>query len=260
MTSFLDKILSTTRADLQERKKHRSLAELKDAAAGAEHRDFRAALAAGGVSLIAEIKRASPSKGTIRADVDVAAIAREYEKAGAAAISVLTEERHFMGSLADLRQARNACSLPLLRKDFIIDPYQVWEAAATGADSVLLIVAALTADELRELYREAADAGLECLVEVHDGNEMELARETGATIIGVNNRNLSTFEVSIDTSVRLAAAKPPGTLLVGESGISSAADVALLSQAGVDAILVGETLMTSRDPGATVRELLSGSR
>lgn len=235
------------------------LAALKAEAAGRERRSLSAALANPDISLIAEIKRASPSRGMINERVDVAATARMYEQAGARAISVLTEERHFRGSLDDLRLARAAVELPLIRKDFIIDPYQVWEAAAAGADAILLIVAALDEAELAALHREAADAGLECLVEVHDRQEMEAARELGAAIIGINNRNLSTFEVSLETSEALAAERPPGTLIVGESGIGSADDVARLKAAGVDAILVGERLMRSADPVSAIGELLGGS-
>lgn len=256
MSSFLDRILAGTREDVSRRMSERPLAELKEEAASRERRSLSAALAAPGISLIAEIKRASPSKGTINEDVDVAGTARLYELAGARAISVLTEERYFRGSLDDLRQARQATGLPLLRKDFIIDPYQVWEAAAAGADAILLIVATLSAAELADLYREAGEAGLECLVEVHGRNEMEAAGSLGASIIGVNNRNLSTFEVNLDTTLRMAAERPPGALIVGESGISSPRDVERLKEAGVDGILVGERLMRSADPGGAIRELL----
>jgi indole-3-glycerol phosphate synthase len=205
--------------------------------------------------MIAEVKRASPSKGDIRPNLDVAAVVSAYEQAGARAISILTEERHFKGSLMDLRQARQASGLPLLRKDFIIDPYQVWEAAEAGADAILLIVAALKLKQLKELYDEATAAGLECLFEVHKRDELKTALAAGAALVGINNRDLKTFKVNLETTLNLIEFVPKMVPVVSESGIKSSNDVARLAQAGVAAILVGEVLMLSQDPGEKVREL-----
>ncbi|MHB9111484.1 MAG: indole-3-glycerol phosphate synthase TrpC [Thermoleophilia bacterium] len=284
MAGFLEKILASTREDLEERKRQTPLDELKDSvkggvgqispagksdlapAAGEERsqaigdkHSLAAAVARPGISVIAEVKRASPSKGDIRPDLDVAEIVTAYEQAGAAAISVLTEPRYFKGSLDDLATARKtlASPVPILRKDFVVDPYQIWEAAAAGADAVLLIVAALTADELSSFQKEAAEAGLECLVETHDPDELKDALASGATLIGINNRNLRTFEVSLQTTLDMIGLVPDGVLVVSESGIATSADVARLAEAGVDAVLVGETLMRSADPGAGLRKLLS---
>lgn len=258
MAEFLEKILATTREDLESRKRRHSLEELKQTIdSGRVRRSLATALDTPGISVIAEIKRASPSKGDIRPRLDVARIAAAYEAAGAAAISVLTEERHFRGSLEDLRTARGACNLPLLRKDFIIDPYQVWEAAAAGADAVLLIVAALSRDELDALQREAAAAGLECLVETHSPPELETALAIGARVVGINNRDLKTFNVTLQTTLDMIGLVPEGVLVVSESGIATSDDVARLARAGVGAVLVGETLMRSDDPGAGLRRLLS---
>jgi len=253
---FLEKILLTTREDLERRKKSAPVDELPKPPHTRAAGGFGQAIAAPGISVIAEIKRASPSRGMIRPELDVAAIATAYEKAGAAAVSVLTEERHFRGSLADLQEARGACGLPLLRKDFIIDPYQIREAAAYGADAVLLIVTALTGHELRTLYEEAVSVGLECLVEVHDGEELKRALEMEAPLIGINNRNLRTFKVNLDTTLNLIESVPSDRLVVSESGIRDRADVSLLAAAGVRAVLVGETLMRSPDPGVKLEELL----
>jgi indole-3-glycerol phosphate synthase len=255
VSEFLEKILLTTREDLQHRKRRVPVDELAKPQETRAAGSFARAIAAPGISVIAEIKRASPSKGLIRPRLDVAAIATAYERAGAGAVSVLTEERHFLGSLADLRKARAACSLPLLRKDFIIDPYQIWEAAANGADAVLLIVAALSGDELQKLHDEAKRMGLECLVEVHDEEELKRALEIEAPLIGINNRNLRTFKVSLDTTLNLIESVPSDRLVVSESGIRDRADVSLLAAAGVSAVLVGETLMCSPDPGKKLEEL-----
>lgn len=220
-------------------------------------RDFRAAIASPGISLIAEIKRRSPSAGIISDDVDPADIAREYERGGARALSVLTEPHFFEGSLADLEEARNACSLPVLRKDFVIDPYQITEARAMGADAILLIVAAFDdAKMLGELYRMARDRGMTSLVEIHDGRELEIAMELVPEIIGINQRNLQTFEVDITLAARMRAEIPSNVLVVAESGIGTRDHVVALADAGVNAILVGESLMRSPDRTAAVASLL----
>ncbi len=267
MPEFLSQILETTRQDVDRRRQQRSLQDVMNAAArpagqsggapAGESRSLLEAVREPGISLIAEYKRASPSRGDIRPGLDVQAAVAAYEAAGARALSVLTEERHFKGSLEDLRRARAASSLPLLRKDFIIDRYQIWEAAAAGADAVLLIVAALPAAELAALMAEAGRAGMETLVEVHGRSELETALEAGAPLVGINNRNLKTFEVDLETTLNLIEFVPHGVSVVSESGIRSAADVSRLSAAGVRAVLVGETLMRSPDPAAKVRELIS---
>jgi indole-3-glycerol phosphate synthase len=221
-------------------------------------RDFRAALMAHSPTIIAEIKKASPSKGLLSPNFDAAALAREYESGGAAALSVLTDEQFFQGSLADLCAAREAVSLPALRKDFTLDEYHVIEAAAHGADAILLIVAILDAKRIRALRELAASYGMAALVETHDQAELDIALEAGSDIIGVNNRDLRTFEVKLDTSLRLAGRMPAGVVKVAESGIDSAADVRLLRDAGFHAVLVGEHLMKSSSPASALRALLGG--
>jgi indole-3-glycerol phosphate synthase len=216
---------------------------------------FRDGLSAPGCVVIAEHKRRSPSAGPIRTSSSVGEVVAAYERGGAAAVSVLTEERHFDGSLADLREARVACGLPLLRKDFIDDPSQLAEAAAAGADGVLLIVAALDGAELRALHEEAVERGLDVLVEVHDEAELESALAVGACIVGINNRDLRDFSVDVERTFALLPAIPDGVLVVSESGIWTAADVSRLREAGVDAALVGERLMREDDPAAALRAL-----
>ena len=219
-------------------------------------RGFRVALTASDrVALIAEVKKASPSKGVIREDFDPAAIARSYERGGARCLSVLTDTAFFQGRLEDLAQAREGVSLPALRKDFILDPLQVLESRAWGADCVLLIVAALANAELQELLAAAGNLGMDALVEVHDGRELERAVAAGADTIGVNNRDLRTFEVDLETTHRLAPGVPEGTVLVAESGVYSRADIESLKPCGIDAVLVGEGLMRSADIEAAAREL-----
>jgi indole-3-glycerol phosphate synthase len=220
---------------------------------------FAAALNAPGVSLIAEVKRASPSKGPLRPDLEVKTIVEAYEASGARAISVLTEEDHFQGSLADLWEAAEHTRLPLLRKDFIIDPYQIHEARAYGASAVLLIAALLDDTELRLLGGLTHSLGMDVLLEVHDAAEMARALRVDGAIIGVNNRDLRTFAVSLDTTLRLADSVPPERLLVGESGIRDHADVAWLAACGVDAVLVGESILRAEDIGAAVRALVHPS-
>lgn len=235
-------------------------AELKRLAAErSERRDFAAALRRldGRVALIAEVKKASPSAGVIRPDFDPVAIARDYERGGASCLSVLTDEKFFQGHLDYLRRIREAVKLPLLRKDFIVDELQIHEAAAAGADCVLLIVACLTQETLTNLLRVAAEYRLDALVEVHDEAELDRAVAANARIIGVNNRNLKTFKVDIATTERMASRiRNAQTLLVAESGIHTRADVERLARCGVNAILVGESLMRSDDITAKVRELL----
>jgi indole-3-glycerol phosphate synthase len=219
---------------------------------------FRQALLRDGINVIAEFKRRSPSKGVIRADADLSQIVQSYAAGGAAAISVLTEEDYFSGSLDDLRAAKKSVDLPVLRKDFIVDEYQVYESAAAGADAVLLIVAALEDEQLLRLRRLIEDElGMDALIEVHTGEEMQRAIACGANVIGVNNRNLHTFEVSLETSLSLAADAPPGVVLISESGLNNSTDLARLHTAGYHGFLIGESLMRSEDPEAALRKLVS---
>lgn len=210
-----------------------------------------------GVSLIAELKRRSPSAGLIRPDFDPVRIAQIYEQAGAAAISVLTDQHYFGGHPEYLRQVRRVVELPLLRKDFIISDYQVYESRALGADAILLIAAALDDVELLDFQELATGLGMECLVEIHDRQELERAVASGAMLIGINNRNLHTFRTNLDTTGELAVHLPPDVVKVSESGIRSREDIVQLAASGIDAVLVGETLMRAPDIGARVRELLA---
>ena len=225
------------------------------AAARTDFRDFRAALTARRPAIISEIKKASPSKGSFTETFDPAAIGCAYARGGAAALSVLTDEQFFQGSLKDLAAARSAVSIPVLRKDFTLDDIHVIEAAAHGADAVLLIAALLDEREMRRLRELAAKYHLAALVEVHDATELEAAIASGAEIIGVNNRNLHTFEVTIETSIKLAERIPSGVVKVSESGIHGRAAVAELERAGYDAFLVGEHLMKAADPVAALKAL-----
>ena len=219
---------------------------------------LRAALGGEGINIIAEFKRRSPSKGVIRADANLMEIARGYEAGGAAAMSVLTEEDYFAGSLDDLRAVKSAVELPVLRKDFVFDEYQVYESAAAGADAVLLIVAALDDETLSRLRQLAEDdLGMDALVEVHTSDEMKRAVASGATLIGVNNRDLRTFEVSLDTSLALAREAPAEALLVSESGLKNADDLERLFAAGYRGFLIGELFMGARDPEQALRKLRS---
>lgn len=253
----LDGIVSRAQQRLEARKVATPLAKVVALARRQPYtRDLARALRGPRLNLIAEVKRASPSKGPLKPDLDPAALAAEYAKAGAAAISVLTEEDHFGGSLADLASVRSAVDVPLLRKDFVVDPYQVWEARAHGADAVLLIVAVLTDDELKRLLSECQRAALSALVEVHDELELERALKAGATIVGINNRDLRDFTVSLDTTRRLRPMVPDGVVVVSESGIRSRADVEILEALGVQAMLVGEALVTASQPGRKIKELL----
>jgi indole-3-glycerol phosphate synthase len=221
-------------------------------------RDFYEALEGGGrLRIIAEIKKASPSKGVLREDFDPVKIALGYEKGGAAALSVLTDEEFFMGSLQYLRAIREAVDIPLLRKDFIIDPYQVYESRLYGADALLLIVSALGQDELKELLTLTHSFGMNAVVEVHDESELERALDAGSRIIGINNRDLRTFEVDLGVSARLSRNIPEGVIAIAESGISSCDDIKKLMAQGVHVFLIGETFMKAADPGAELKNLLS---
>lgn len=236
-----------------DRLRSEAVAKRKSCAAHA----LRRALQSDGINIIAEFKRRSPSKGVIRADVDLLTMMRSYEGGGAAAISVLTEEDYFDGSLRDLRRVKEAVTLPVLRKDFIFDEYQVYEAAA-AADGLLLIVAALEDRQLESLRRLVEDdLEMDALVEVHNEAEMDRAARCGATLIGVNNRDLKTFEVSLETSVKLAKWAPRNALLVSESGLSAASDLRRLKEHGFDGFLIGEFLMRAQQPEAVLRELRS---
>jgi indole-3-glycerol phosphate synthase len=258
--NVLTDIVASTRVALAARAAKVPLSALQAAGeqrlAGPEpFRDFRAALAADGVSLIAEHKRSSPSAGLIRADLELADVVGAYERAGAAAVSVLTEESRFGGSIDDLRAARATSRLPILRKDFIVDPYQVHEALAAGADAILLIVAALEPGPLAGLRDLAASLGLAALVEVHNDHELATALELGAEIIGINNRDLTTLEVDVERTFAMREQVPPGHLIVAESGLRTRAQLERLAVAGIDAALVGEVLMRAPDIEAAVREL-----
>jgi indole-3-glycerol phosphate synthase len=220
-------------------------------------RDFRGALTARPPAIIGEIKKASPSKGVLSAQFDPVSIARMYSSGGAAALSVLTDREFFQGALGDLEAARAAVTLPVLRKDFTLDEFHVIEAAAHGADAILLIAALLEEKEMRDLRELAAEFRMASLVEVHDGTELDAALGSGAEIVGVNNRNLHTFEVALETSLQLAGRIPANIVKVSESGIHAPADVVTLTAAGFNAFLVGEHLMKSADPAASLRELRS---
>jgi indole-3-glycerol phosphate synthase len=222
-----------------------------------EQRPFREALVRPGLSVIAEFKRRSPSAGEIRAGATPAEIARSYDEAGAAALSVLTDEEHFGGSIEDLQEARAACVLPVLQKDFIVDRYQLFEAAIAGADAILLIVAALHAEELGALHTEARGLDLDCLVEVHTERELDTALTVEADVIGINNRDLDDLSVDVQTTFELITDVPAGKTVVSESGIADRSTLEDLERVGVDAVLIGEALMRADDPAAKLRELIA---
>lgn len=254
---MMDQLIAGAREGVEARRRELPQADL-EARLGdkVEGRPFNEALVRPGLSLIAEFKRRSPSAGALAPDsIDLAAQVAAYERGGAAALSVLTDERHFGGSLADLRAARAACDLPIIRKDFIVDPYQLYEAAVHGADAVLLIVAALSGGDLRSLHQEARAIDLDCLVEVHDADELERALEAGAEVIGINNRNLDDMSVEIATTYELMPDVPAGKTVVAESGISRRDELEELDRVGVDAVLIGTTLMSAADPETAVRDL-----
>jgi indole-3-glycerol phosphate synthase len=267
--NILERILERTRSDVADRRAHTPLAELRARCRDLPPaRDFQAALRrpAGGSSrrrgalrVIAEVKKASPSRGVIRPDFDPGALARAYAAAGAAAVSVLTDAPFFQGALAHLTAVRGVVELPLLRKDFHVEPYQLWEARAAGADAALLIAAALPGPTLGEFLGLCREVGLSPLVEVHDGTELAAALQLGVELVGVNNRDLRTFAVRLETSLDLLPAVPPAAVFVSESGIRAAEDAARLAAAGVDAILVGEGLLAHADVGAALRALMGGA-
>ncbi len=255
---ILDEIIAYKKEELTEIKRHKPLPDVKARASDAgPARGFGRSLAAGkGIRLIAEVKKASPSKGVIREDFDPVEIAQAYEEAGAACLSVLTEEKFFQGRLEYLDAIRRAAGLPLLRKDFIIDEYQVFEARAAGADAVLLIAACLEKRQIEDFIGIAAQIGLDALVESHTYKELDKSLLAGAAIVGINNRNLSTFTVGLQTTLDLLKDVPDDRIVVSESGIRTRDDVMMLEKAGVDAILVGESLMREKDIRKKVKELL----
>ncbi|MBI2172051.1 MAG: indole-3-glycerol phosphate synthase TrpC [Chloroflexi bacterium] len=257
--AILDQILETKQAELVRRLREEPLLALEARIKGmAAPMNLAGCLMGPGVRLIAEVKRASPSRGVLKADLDAAALARTYAQNGAAAISVLTEVAHFRGSLKDMADVKAAVAgqgLPVLRKDFLFDPYQIYEARAYGADAILLIVAMLDAAHLRELLAVARSLWVQALVEVHSEAELQTALDAGAEIIGVNHRDLKTFQMDMTLAERLRPMVPRGKVVVAESGISSREDVACMRRAGVNAILVGEALVTAPDTATKVREL-----
>jgi indole-3-glycerol phosphate synthase len=258
VSTVLDEILAKTRGDVERRMRELPKEELRLDSGPSPH-GFREALCGPGIAVIAEFKRRSPSAGRLRERADVAEMVGAYERGGAAALSILTEGPHFEGSLEDLRAARAASTLPVLRKDFIVDPYQLYEARAAGADAVLLIVAALAPSALDELHGQARALGLDALVEVHDSAELEAALDVKANLIGINNRDLRDFSVDVQRTSRLLAEIPPGTAVVSESGIARSEQLRELEEQGVQAVLVGESLMRAEDPEQALRELCTFS-
>lgn len=263
MSDILKKILATKHEEVAAAVAVKSLAAVRaEAEAQAPVRNFAGALqarvAAGQAAVIAEIKKASPSKGVLRADFRPAEIAASYEKHGAASLSVLTDRQYFQGAPEYLQAARGACGLPVLRKDFLVDPYQVFEARAMGADAILLIVSALSLSQMQEFEAIAFSLGMSVLVEVHDGEELDLALQLKTPLLGINNRNLRTFEVSLQNTLDLLGRIPAEKLVVTESGILASADVSLMRQNKVNAFLVGEAFMRAPEPGEALAALFSG--
>jgi indole-3-glycerol phosphate synthase len=257
--NVLERIVTTTREEVQRRQRSVPLAELEAALAQRPAgRPFHEALGRPGISLIAEHKRRSPSAGVLRDGASVTEIVQAYERGGAAALSILTEEAHFGGSLADLREARAATALPVLRKDFVVDRYQLYESAAAGADAILLIVAALGFDDLYELHHEARSLDLDVVVEVHDELELERALDVDADVLGLNNRDLADFSIDIERTYELLSDVPAGKTVVSESGFSTRDQLDDLDRVGIDAVLVGETLMRADDVEAACRALAGG--
>jgi len=262
MSDILNKILATKAIEVAAAKAKLSISQVqKMASEQAPARDFiatiRAKIAAGNAAVIAEIKKASPSKGVIRADFKPAEIAKSYEAGGAACLSVLTDIEYFQGSAEFLKQARAACNLPVLRKDFMIDPYQVYEARAMGADCILLIAAALTLPKMQALESVAHSLGMAVLVEVHNGEELDLALQLETPLLGINNRNLRTFDVTLQTTLDLLARIPQGKIVVTESGIFTADDVKLMRENNVHTFLVGEAFMRQDDPGLELSKVFA---
>jgi indole-3-glycerol phosphate synthase len=259
--TILEQIIFARRQRVEQARSHTSIGTLQQAVKSrTEFRDFAAALSGGGVRVIAEMKKASPSAGLLRQNYRCCDIAKEYEGAGAVALSVVTEEDYFQGSLADLQEARAVVRLPVLRKDFVVDVYQVYESAAAGADALLLIAATEDERELRSLLEVCEHLKIAPLVESHTEEELNRALAAGARIIGVNNRNLKTLEVSLETSLKLREMIPASCLTVSESGIRTAADLRILIEAGYNAALVGEWFMSSDHPGRALAELLAGAK
>lgn len=259
MSTILEEICDYKREVVKTAKGETPIGDLRDAIDKLEPpRDFRFALRKPGLSLIAEVKKASPVKGRLRTDQDLppAELAALYERCGASAISVLTEDKYFMGTLKDLANVRRTVRVPCLRKDFIVDEYQIYEARAAQADAILLIVRSLSDAQLKEYHEIATQLGMGVLVETHDAAEIERALAAGAHIIGINNRDLNTFEVNVDTTLELKKLVPGGNVLVSESGIHSRDEVRKLEDGGVDAVLIGEALVTSNDIRAKIYELL----
>lgn len=255
---ILAEIAAYKREFVLQRKRNRTLSDMRRAADdAAQPEDFRAAIAAGSLALIAEIKKASPSKGVIREDFDPQKIAAEYAENGATALSVLTDEAYFQGCDRYLQQAREVAELPVLRKDFTVDEYQIYEARVLGADAILIIVALMDGGQLRDFAGLAREQGLTALVEVHTTEELDRALEQPLELVGINNRDLTTFETSLETTFQLLPLIPDGVTTVSESGIYTREDIDRLETAGIDAVLVGESLMRERDIGAKVRELFS---
>lgn len=258
-TDVLERIVRVRRQAVEEAKQSTTEAKLRERAEVAPPpRDFAAALVGDSVNVIAELKKASPSRGVLRESFNPAVLAPALEEAGAAALSVLTEPEFFQGGLEDLQLVRKLTGLPVLRKDFLVDPYQLYEARAAGADAFLLIVAILEPEALRRLLFLGKELGMAALVEVHTEEELKQALDAGAEILGVNNRNLKTFEVSLETSLRLVETVPEECVVVSESGLRSHEDLKRLRAAGFDAFLIGEHLMQAADPGLALRELLGG--
>jgi indole-3-glycerol phosphate synthase len=257
--SVLERIVEDTRDEVGRRREAMPLSRLEaEIADRPEQRPFQEALLRPGISLIAEHKRRSPSAGTIREGSTVEDIVLAYERGGATALSILTEPFHFAGSLDDLRTAVTVTDLPVLRKDFIVDPYQLYEAAAAGADAILLIVAALHPDDLYDLLREARALDLDALVEVHDERELEVALDVEADVLGINNRDLGDFSVDIERTYELLSDVPAGKTVVSESGFSTRDQLDDLERVGIDAVLIGETLMRADDVEQAVRRLSGG--
>ncbi|WP_373990409.1 indole-3-glycerol phosphate synthase TrpC [Duganella sp. BuS-21] len=264
MSDILNKILAVKADEVAAAKKYRSLTSLRDEVeSNAELRaglrgfeaSLRAKIAAGKAGVITEIKKASPSKGVLRADFRPADIAASYESNGSACLSVLTDEQFFQGSVTYLQQARGACALPVLRKDFMVDIYQIYEARAMGADAILLIVSALDHGLMAEMEAVAHELGMDVLVETHDGDELTAALKLNTKLVGVNNRNLRTFEVSLENTLVLLDRMPPEKMVITESGILTPADVKRMRDANVHAFLVGEAFMRAQDPGAELARL-----
>ena len=252
---ILDHLIESARAGVEERRRSVPVESLRDGLSSRDHdRPFREALVRPGMSLICEFKRRSPSAGEIAPGVQLADQVAAYEEGGAAALSILTDTENFNGALGDLALARQASTLPILRKDFIVDPYQLVESAASGADAVLLIATVLRDSRLEEFQREAAELDLDCLVEVHDEDDLARALDSGAGVIGINNRDLDSGKVDVATTYGLVTDVPTGTTVVSESGISTRDELLELERVGVDAALIGESLMRSGDPEALVRE------